>query len=792
VGHSGTPRLDLAFGTGAGAGDRADAGLGRSTVRPRRRRMSKVVRDVVTGWTRWLVLLACLQFCRAAHGAVASAMGMQSRLAGTWVGLYERSSGEPAFVAIQIDESRSAAKISVTIRSERVAGAPANASGVEGDRVAFDVRREEGGAAWHFDLVRVGGRLTGNVEQRSARDSAVVLARFSLSLQRPLDLKLNQFQPFVGDYRLADVGRAIKEGKRSDEDVFFVGYGSNAANGNSDYAYVTLGDRMLQIVPVGPDRFLADDGSQLAFEHDSAGSVTRLRWTDAKRSRSAASSTEADRVAQIAERVEIWHRQDVSFETRGAVLSGTLYLPALKGPHAALVFVDSGPQLRLEDWPMADRFARAGIACLSYDQRGTGKSTGDGEHAGFEVLADDALAAVDHLRDRPEIRPNQVGLWGAGDAGWVIPIAANKSDHVAFCIPVSGGAVSPADQELWRRSQYLQFLGCDAPLQEFTRRGTAMYFQWEELYKAGRFPIRPPFGVESRDLYFDAAAAIRRIRQPVLAIFGEMDMQTPPQESAAIWANELAAGGNRDNVVRVFSHATHALLVSDRPFDVLPESRLAPGYLKTTMQWIASHTRAPSDTRGAADAAGPSAAGDTSTEPQDAVAVAVAPNSAQSRGMDELPWYGSTPVQVILLMVGLLGSLWTLAFWPSAWAVRKFRRMPRRGPPTRDTIILGSVTHASALALSGALLALLRILGQASPGVHFKLIQIGLWGIAALAIPIAAIGAFLVRSCVRANRRTGRTRVESVSAWVSAATACAWALFFAYWTWIPLLSNRAE
>ena len=98
----------------------------------------------------------------------------------------------------------------------------------------------------------------------------------------------------------------------------------------------------------------------------------------------------------------------------------------------------------------------------------------------------------------------------------------------------------------------------------------------------------------------DAPVLIRGVRQPVLAIFGDSDVLTPPRESAAIWANELAAGGNSDYAVRLFPHATHGLLVSDRPFEVLPESRLAPGYLKTMVDWIAAHT-----TRGAASAHNP-------------------------------------------------------------------------------------------------------------------------------------------------------------------------------------------
>jgi hypothetical protein len=432
---------------------------------------------------------------------------------------------------------------------------------------------------------------------------------------------------------------------------------------------------------------------------------------------------------------------------------------------------------------MADRFARAGIACLSFDKRGTGKSTGDWQQAGFDVLADDVIAAVDSLRLRPDIRADQIGLWGVSQAGWVIPMAANKSDHVAFCIPVSGGAVSPAEQELWRRTQYLRFFDCDTKLLEAMRRGVAMHFQWEQLYKAGKFPIPPLFEVEPLDMYLDAPAAIRRVRQPVLAIFGESDVLTPPRESAAIWANQLHEGGNRDHSVRLFPHATHGLLVSDRPFEALPESRLAPGYLKTMVDWIAKHTGDAVTVLPAGDKAPDQSPGSIALD-----ITAGTPDVIESRGMQEIPWYGSAPVQVTLLLAATLGTLWALAVWPAAWAVRRFRRMPRRGPPCLRDIVMGDVVNLSALAMCGALLAIMRFLGDASPSAYYTTTEVNLWILALLTVPIMTSSVLLVRSSIRGTGHWGRTRFEGASEWVSAVTACVWVVFFVYWTWGPLLS----
>src|SRR5262249_39744931 len=160
---------------------------------------------------------------------------------------------------------------------------------------------------------------------------------------------------------------------------------------NPYYSYVTLGDRFMQIFAVEKRVFLADSGEHLFFDTDANGAVTGLRCEAGGKTK------------RKADRVELWRAEEVSFEGPGARLSGTLYIPAAQGPHAALVFVHgSGPQARLDNWSMADRFARAGIACLSFDKRGTGKSTGNWQQADFDLLADDVIAGVDLLRGRPE------------------------------------------------------------------------------------------------------------------------------------------------------------------------------------------------------------------------------------------------------------------------------------------------------------------------------------------------------------------------------------------------------
>ena len=693
---------------------------------------------------RFALLLIFIASCEVAIAAV-DPQSAEPALDGTWVGNCEATDGRPLFVAMRINDSDTSPRIFVSIRRKRIGGVPAKEVVIDGDTVSFrlDAQNQER----QFEMRRVGNHLDGKVTV--GREGSI-----PLHLERGLEPALAEFKPLIGDYRTAE------------GELIFVGYDENPSQPkNPLYFYVTRGDVLMQIVPIGRGKFIVDSGAQLTFEEVPRGPARRLIWTDPKQA------------PRVADRVELYGEEEVSFDGHGARLSGTLYLPTTKGPHSALVFVHgSGPQQRLDNLSMADRFARTGIACLSYDKRGAGKSTGDWRVANFDVLADDVLAGVELLRTRPEIRADKVGLWGVSQAAWIIPLAASRSDHVAFCIPVSGGAVCPAEQELWRRTEYLHFFGCNSVLQDAMRRGVALHFQWEQLFKNGRFPIPPLFEVEALDMYYDAPAVIRNVRQPVLAIFGEMDRLTPPRESAAIWARELHLAGNRDYSIRLFPRATHGILETDgtgNPFEILPERRLAPGYLQTMFDWIGQHVQAtvPGGKRNVVDS-GPGA-----------------DEIIESRGMQKLPWYGSAPVQVPLMLACVLASAVTLIGWPAAWLVRRLRKLPLAVGAHRRPIVAGWFVHFLGLAMCVALLAILRFLGDGSPSNYYRWAEIDLWILAFLTLAVAWLAIRLIRVAIREQRAKTWTRSRRVFYWFTAVSVLLWVPYFFYWTWGPLLAS---
>ncbi|HEX6655483.1 MAG TPA: alpha/beta fold hydrolase, partial [Candidatus Limnocylindria bacterium] len=155
-------------------------------------------------------------------------------------------------------------------------------------------------------------------------------------------------------------------------------------------------------------------------------------------------------------------RHQVEFRSAGVSLSGTVTLPDGEGPWPGIVTVHgaSGP---LRDFRLFTHLESllvpAGVALLRYDRRGSGASGGDFMAAGFDVLADDALAGLDVLAAQPGVDAARIGMYGFSQGGWIAPEAAARSPKVAFLVLVGGCAVTPADQMAYAAATLIREAG---------------------------------------------------------------------------------------------------------------------------------------------------------------------------------------------------------------------------------------------------------------------------------------------------------------------------------------------
>ena len=317
--------------------------------------------------------------------------------------------------------------------------------------------------------------------------------------------------------------------------------------------------------------------------------------------------------------VEARPAQDIVVPAGGVMLAARLYLPAGSGPFPAIVFTHgSGPSGRdnARYQEEAEYLAARGIACLTYDKRGYGQSTGDWRVATFEDLASDAVAAVRYLTTRPEVNAHAIGLRGASQSGWFLPIAATRSSDVAFLILISPPGVTPYEQILYDVRTDLEDAGFSAADVEsaliitrsgldFARTGHGWSEHRQRLLAVARQPwIDIASGPSSPDdwlwkwvhplIDFDAIPLVQVLKTPVLVLLGEGDRECPSQVAGYRFGQALR--DNTRSLIRYFPDGDHDLRSTKEP-KANGRAPFVPGYLDSMRAWVLGLSAAHADDR---------------------------------------------------------------------------------------------------------------------------------------------------------------------------------------------------
>jgi len=293
----------------------------------------------------------------------------------------------------------------------------------------------------------------------------------------------------------------------------------------------------------------------------------------------------------------------VTFRSADDSLSALLVKPAREAPHAVIVFVPGeGPFLKdaLFDRESADllgrawrtagdwhRFLEMGYACFAWDKPGLGESTGNWEQDSILDRQRELHAALDFLKSRDDIDPARIGLWGIGQAGWVMPVVAATRQDIAFMIAVSCPGQTRVRNAAHALRSDLRADGIDAARVEQALR---LYERkWEMLRSGIPFTVltryvreklaelgglqhewlapwtledyrRLTADREALDTFFyHPGAHLSRLKLPILAVFGGRDAQVDPEAGFAAYHQAIEKGGNRRSQIWKFPEAGHVM-----------------------------------------------------------------------------------------------------------------------------------------------------------------------------------------------------------------------------------------
>jgi pimeloyl-ACP methyl ester carboxylesterase len=311
---------------------------------------------------------------------------------------------------------------------------------------------------------------------------------------------------------------------------------------------------------------------------------------------------------------------NTTFESGGVKLVGRLIMPPGNGKVPVVVLIHGSEHSSGIDTLFLQRiFPAQGIGAFVYDKRGTGRSGGVYTQD-CNLLASDAMNAMNEARRLTGARLERIGYWGGSQGGWVVPLAANKAP-VDFGIIGYGLAVKviDEDQESVTLDMYFHHHSAadTAKALELSSAGEHVVathgmdgyakfdalrqkYKSESWYKDVRgdylFMILPldqkeiietikPFA--ATPFNYDPMPVLRASTTPQLWILGGSDLDAPRGETSRRIKSLIAEG--KDYTLAVYPGAEHGITLYELGAKgERISTRYAPGYFAMMRDFIRS------------------------------------------------------------------------------------------------------------------------------------------------------------------------------------------------------------
>jgi dienelactone hydrolase len=294
--------------------------------------------------------------------------------------------------------------------------------------------------------------------------------------------------------------------------------------------------------------------------------------------------------------------QDVTIGTGEWQLPGTLTLPKGSGPFAAIVLVHgSGPNDRDEtigpNKPFKDLawgLASQGIAVLRYDKR----TKVYGEKLALstqitvkEETVDDAVLAVEVLRQTANIDPKRVFVLGHSLGGYLAPRIAQADENLGGLI-ILAGLTRPLGDAMLEQYQYIASLDKNAVPQSTLAELPAQIQAIKDL-KPGDESKPPILGapaaywIDLKD--YRPAELAKSIARPMLILQGERDYQVTLADFKN-WQDALS--GRSDVQFKTYVDLNHLLMTGkgkSTPQEYQQGGSVAQAVVDDIAAWVKQH-----------------------------------------------------------------------------------------------------------------------------------------------------------------------------------------------------------
>ncbi|WP_313502028.1 alpha/beta hydrolase family protein [Kaistella carnis] len=283
-----------------------------------------------------------------------------------------------------------------------------------------------------------------------------------------------------------------------------------------------------------------------------------------------------------------YNSDDVTFknDTEGNLLAGTIATPKnFKKTQPILVMITgSGAQDRNEEMfehkpflVIADDLAKKGIATLRLDDRGIGGSEKGKEGATSEDFATDINSAVNYLVKNGY---KNIGLIGHSEGGMIAPMVADMNKNVKFLVLLAAPGIPILDLVLDQNKKLAESANLPQDAIDDVLAIKSKTFSFAKNYKGKDFKTDftkyleenfPKMTAQKREPYiaqmssewflyfikFNPDDYLSKVKIPVLAVDGSLDMQVSAKENLAGIKKSLTKAGNKKFEVLEFEGLNH-------------------------------------------------------------------------------------------------------------------------------------------------------------------------------------------------------------------------------------------
>ncbi len=292
--------------------------------------------------------------------------------------------------------------------------------------------------------------------------------------------------------------------------------------------------------------------------------------------------------------------EDISFESNGFRLNGTIWYPDNKGSKALVIVTSSGNADRSASRAEAILFAQMGFTTFHYDKRGTGNSEGNWNIATIEELSADDVTAIKYFSGKTGIPLKNIGIKGSSQGAAKIPYILSELENLKYGIAVScpGVTLLESDLNYWR-NRNADVTGNEIDAATKSQRQVFEFIAG----KLSRTDLEKALNNEKSNSWFsniwvpnlDEVQTDKKLlyspipyfettKQPILILQGTKD-EIIPANSYKLISDALGKAGNDNFKIVLLEGASHSMYnvgESDFPY----WSKLHPDYLKTIEDWI--------------------------------------------------------------------------------------------------------------------------------------------------------------------------------------------------------------